>query len=104
MNQPNYSHQLVSVLLDSRKVNINACDSDGRTPLHIACINGHRTSSLLLIENGCDIMIKDNSGMTAGTSRTQNLMTPCFHVADLHCIVQLTIADLVQRRGKLSST
>lgn len=65
MLQPNYSHQLVRVLLDSRKVNVNAVDVDGRTPLHIACINGHRTSSFLLLECGADRSLRDAAGKTA---------------------------------------
>ncbi|MCI4407481.1 MAG: ankyrin repeat domain-containing protein [Thermofilum sp.] len=44
---------------------VNATPSYGSTPLHYAAYNGHTDFVKLLLENGADPSIKDNSGKTA---------------------------------------
>jgi len=43
-------------------VSFNLQDYDGRTPLHIAGSNGHKTLYDLLVKAGADTQIKDNFG------------------------------------------
>jgi ankyrin repeat protein len=44
---------------------VNATSSNGSTPLHYAAYNGHTDVVKLLLENGADPSIKDNTGKTA---------------------------------------
>lgn len=55
---------VVNALLKKKKVNINAKNSQGRTPLAEACIYGKRIASLLLIEKGADPNITDSLNNT----------------------------------------
>ncbi|MEG9863015.1 MAG: ankyrin repeat domain-containing protein [Parvularculales bacterium] len=55
--------------MPSDRVDVNALDNDGRTPLHFATL--HNTSEAspeiaeLLLQYGADASIKDNFGKTA---------------------------------------
>lgn len=50
----------VSRVLLQAGANVNALDLDGWTPLHAAAHWGHRDACQLLVENLCDINIKDS--------------------------------------------
>jgi glutaminase len=43
----------------SKKISLNISDYDQRTPLHLACAEGHLEVVKFLLNNGCDINIKD---------------------------------------------
>jgi len=43
---------------------VNALDSLGRTPLHLAVENGHQKTSELLLANGADIAARNSAGET----------------------------------------
>ena len=43
---------------------MNKQDGDNRTPLLMACMNGHSEVAMLLIQNGANINISDNKRMT----------------------------------------
>jgi ankyrin repeat protein len=43
---------------------VNNIDSNGWTPLHSACGNGHVTVVQLLIDSGADVNICDHNGVT----------------------------------------
>ena len=44
---------------------MNACNTDGQSPLHIACKNGHlKNVKVLLKDQNCDLNTKDNFGNT----------------------------------------
>jgi len=58
-NWPN----ILSKLLEKR-VDINAL-TNGQTPLCAACVNGHEYIVTLLLDNGADPDVADNSGRTA---------------------------------------
>ena len=58
------SKQTVKILLKAKDLQIDCKDKDGITPLHAACKYGYLDLVTLLIENGADLMIKDNNGST----------------------------------------
>ncbi len=51
-------------LLAEAGVNLNMKDSDGRTALHHAVVNGHDDVIEMLIEKGADGKIKNDEGLT----------------------------------------
>jgi len=46
-------------------VDVNTADYDGRTPLHIACSEGHEEIVMLLLENGAFVHLHDRWGNSA---------------------------------------
>ncbi len=47
--------QFLSLLLKMKHINVNFSDTQGSTPLHIACLNGHTEIAEMLIEKGANI-------------------------------------------------
>eukprot|EP00794_Sanderia_malayensis_P015706 gene15706-17291_t len=69
--------------------NIDVEDGNQQTPLHLACLTGHRVTVLKLIENGADIERLDSRGYTP-------LLYACSHEhVDIVC-------DLLDRGAKYS--
>ena len=60
--QKNY--EAIVVLLENG-MNIDAKNTDGRTPLMLAALSGDEKLTKYLLDNGADLSIKDNSGQTA---------------------------------------
>ncbi len=54
----------VFVRLGLSGVNINGCDSQGRTALHLAAMRGHTEVARLLLAWGADAECADNDGWT----------------------------------------
>jgi serine/threonine protein kinase/ankyrin repeat protein len=63
--QPNEAVQLIGEALLQAGCDINAADSDGRTPLMYAARYNEPTAVRLLLEAGANVKARDNSGMTA---------------------------------------
>jgi len=61
LNQPHYCSSIVLYLIQSG-ASVNIQDKDGKTPLHLACEKGHRTSARHLLMAGADLFVKDNRG------------------------------------------
>lgn len=56
-----YHIDIVRALINNN-IDINVIDNDGNTPLWIAAINNHVQITLLLIESGADLKIKNKEG------------------------------------------
>ena len=39
---------------------MNLCDNDGRSPLYIACENGHENTAKILVDNGSIVNLCDD--------------------------------------------
>ena len=52
-------------LLIAKGADVNIKDNNGRTPLHVACLLGHKDAVELLIAKSADISVKDNKEQTA---------------------------------------
>jgi ankyrin repeat protein len=63
--QPNEAVQLIGEALLQAGCDINAADSDGRTPLMYAARYNEPIAVRLLLEAGANVKARDNSGMTA---------------------------------------
>ena len=60
-----YDGQIAAVKrLIALGANVNAIETNGRTPLHNAANNGHLEIMELLVRAGADMEIKDHVGMT----------------------------------------
>lgn len=59
------------------KIDLNVCDYDNRTALHLACAEGNLETVKFLIENNCDTTIRDRWGNTA-FSQIKNNKDPSF--------------------------
>jgi ankyrin repeat protein len=56
---------IVKMLCDTKKINVNAKDDDESTPLHYASESGHKKTILhLVFEAGADPFIKNKFGFT----------------------------------------
>jgi len=55
----------IKELVEEKKVDIDAQDQEGRTPLYFAVWNGHEEVARLLLKAGANTELKDNSGMTS---------------------------------------
>jgi serine/threonine protein kinase/ankyrin repeat protein len=62
---PDRALQLIGEALLQAGCDVNAADSNGRTPLMYAVRYNQPTAVLLLLKGGADIKAKDNGGMTA---------------------------------------
>ncbi|KAG8673979.1 hypothetical protein FPOAC1_007298 [Fusarium poae] len=61
----NGSEAMVKMLLDTGKVDVDAKDKNGRTPLLWAAENGHEAVVKMLVDTGkADVDAKDNNGQT----------------------------------------
>ena len=63
--QPDTALQLIGEALLQAKCEINAADSNGRTPLMYAARYNQPTAVRLLVEHGANARALDKSGMTA---------------------------------------
>jgi ankyrin repeat protein len=63
--QPDLALQLIGEALFQAKCDINAADSNGRTPLMYAARYNQPTAVRLLLEHGANVKALDKSGMTA---------------------------------------
>jgi hypothetical protein len=63
--QPDTALQLIGEALLQAKCDINAVDSNGRTPLMYAARYNQPTAVRLLLEHGANVKALDKSGMTA---------------------------------------
>ncbi|KAJ1475097.1 ankyrin repeat-containing domain protein, partial [Baffinella frigidus] len=55
---------IVRLLLSEYGAEVAVTTSDGRTPLHIACLLGRETVAHLLIAHGADVSAEINDGAT----------------------------------------
>jgi ankyrin repeat protein len=51
-------------LLEQDDVDLNAKDSEGNTPLHLALESGQEVVSMLLMQHGADVTSSNNFGRT----------------------------------------
>ena len=56
--------EIARTMMEDYEADINAIDSDGRTPLHYSMISGRSATARLLIERGADILAEDDFGKT----------------------------------------
>ena len=84
------NEEIVKVLLEHQKVNVNVKDSSGNTPLHLACTEGHRKVCQLLLNYGANIQ-----------AITADKTTP-LHNAILNGHSE--VARMILNRGKCQST
>lgn len=65
-------------ILKKKKSLVNATNESGHTPIHLASLHGHLDVVSLLIENGSDLLIKDNSGWSvlhfAASGRNEDII------------------------------
>lgn len=68
------------MLMDAgRGIELDAPDSDGRTPLHWAAFHGNHRIVNLLLSAGASILVRDNEGRTSGQSTcARSLAVVCF--------------------------
>jgi ankyrin repeat protein len=66
-------YRVVEWLLDHTTIDINSTTNSGSTPIHIALSNDHLNASLLLVEKGANLFIKDNRGDPAIDGGDENL-------------------------------
>jgi len=57
--------KLLATGLFKKRVDVNATDKDGKTPLILAATNDHFSIVKSLIEAGADLNMKDKEGRTA---------------------------------------
>ncbi|NXP38324.1 ACBD6 protein, partial [Leiothrix lutea] len=55
----------VAKAIQSKKVDVNVTDEEGRALLHWACDRGHKELVSVLLQNGADVNIQDGEGQTA---------------------------------------
>ncbi len=65
----NGSAELVSVLINTARLDINACDCHGQTALHYAVISGSKETAETLLENDADVNACSNDLQAAGMHR-----------------------------------
>ncbi|KAJ1484785.1 ankyrin repeat protein, partial [Baffinella frigidus] len=52
----------ITRLLIKRGADLNARNTQGWTPLHVACREGNEVLALLLVQNGADVSAETNQG------------------------------------------
>ena len=57
-------NDLVKILVEKKRVNLNSKDKEGKTPLFLAAETENREVMLYLIDKGANIFAKDNIDMT----------------------------------------
>lgn len=62
---PHIANDLISKVRAARQQAVNAKDINGHTPLHLACLAGDCKIVKLLVANGADKNIRDNTGKKA---------------------------------------
>ena len=55
---------LLRNLLNKHSADVSSKDSNGGSPLHYACCEGHLEVARLLLENGADVSTENNDGIT----------------------------------------
>jgi hypothetical protein len=61
----NGSEAMVKMLLDTGKVDVDAKDKNGQTPLSLAAENGHKAVAKMLVDTGkVDVDAEDETGQT----------------------------------------
>lgn len=58
------NHRAVKALIDVPDVDINAADTSGWTPLHVAAHQGSKEAARLLLKAGCDVNRTTSTGYT----------------------------------------
>jgi len=76
--------EMVCHLLAAPNIDVNACDSDNATALHVASRGGFVDIAEMLLQHGVDV----NVGMTSGQSSNQTA---------LHCAVRCRHVELARR-------
>jgi ankyrin repeat protein len=66
------SGPILSALLKTNKINIDAQDNDGNTPLHTALLKPKDEIAQILLDNNANPLIKNNEGKTVIDFITQN--------------------------------
>lgn len=59
-----YSMIVLLLLNKGANVNYTPLQSNGRTPLHMACLNGRIDAAMLLLDNGADTELMCHRGQT----------------------------------------
>ncbi|NKC11757.1 MAG: hypothetical protein GKR94_05995 [Gammaproteobacteria bacterium] len=58
-------HETIAVYLVEEGAQVDALNTAGQTPLHIAALTGHSAAVEFLLEHGADVTARDNDGKTA---------------------------------------
>ncbi len=59
-----FMQRLINYESKERLLALEARDINGRSPMQVAMMNGHKKAALKLIKYGCDVKNKDNEGST----------------------------------------
>jgi uncharacterized protein len=71
------SSELLQLLLDTKKININAKSKTGITPVGYCFMNGYENSGEFLISKGADLYIADSTGTNTAVYRQRYYLRQC---------------------------